>query len=90
MKLDVICLEDRALKELFEMMYQRLMADHGVKEDKWLSPEEAMRRLNVGKTTLQKYRDENKLRFSELSARKFVYDAESVAALLDAKAQKKY
>ena len=90
MKLDVICLEDRALKELFEMMYQRLMEDHGVKEDKWVSPEEAMRRLNVGKTTLQKYRDENKLRYSELSPRKFVYDTGSITALLETKAQKKF
>ena len=41
--MNVICLEDEAFYQLIEQVIQRIKDTNGVKEDKWLSPEEAMK-----------------------------------------------
>lgn len=61
--MQVICLEETAFFELVEQVVARLKEKSGKDEDKWVSDEEAMRLLNIKlKTTLQKYRDEGKIR----------------------------
>ena len=64
--MEVICLEDEAFYALLEQVVQRIKEKEGIKEDKWISPEEAMQKLRItSKTTLQKLRDEGKIRFSQ-------------------------
>ena len=57
--MEVICLEDEAFYTLVEMVVKRIKAKEEIKEDKWVSGDEAMERLRIkSKTTLQKLRDE--------------------------------
>lgn len=51
---------------------------------KWLSPEEAMDILRIkSKTTLQKLRDEGRIRYSQPEARVILYDRDSIDAYLE-------
>jgi len=55
-----------------------------IKEDKWISPEEAMTKLRIkSKTTLQKLRDEGKIRFSQPEKKIILYDSESIKEYLE-------
>ena len=64
--MEVICLQDEAFFALLNHVIQRIKKDQAIKEDKWVSPMEAMRKLRIqSKTTLQKLRDEGKIRFSQ-------------------------
>jgi hypothetical protein len=73
--MEVICLEDEAFYSLVEQVFQRLKGNENAKEDKWISAEEAMQKLRItSKTTLQKLRDEGKIRFSQPEKKHIVYD----------------
>lgn len=51
---------------------------------KWISPEEAMDILCIkSKTTLQKLRDEGRIRYTQLEARVILYDRDSIDAYLE-------
>jgi hypothetical protein len=64
--MQVICLEDDAFYALVEQVVQRIKETHGIKDDRWISAEEAMQKLRItSKTTLQKLRDEGKNRYSQ-------------------------
>lgn len=65
--MEVICLEDDAFFALVEKVVERLREKNNTKGNKWLSKEEAMKRLNItSHTTLQKFRDEGRIRFLSL------------------------
>lgn len=52
--------------------------------DKWLTGDEAMRRLGItSKTTLQKYRDEGRIRYSQPDRKVILYDADSINAFIE-------
>lgn len=82
--MEVICLEDIAFYALVEKVVDRIKEKHGVQEDKWISPEEAMQKLRISsKTTLQKLRDEGKIRFSHPQPKIILYDVESIYEYLE-------
>lgn len=82
--MEVICLEEKAFYVLVEQVVERLKSTHDQQEDKWLSDEQAMRLLNVkSKTTLQKLRDEGKIRFSQPQKKIILYDRDSINAYLE-------
>lgn len=59
-------LEDQAFYSLVEQVFERLKDKEKAKEDTWISADEAMQKLRISsKTTLQKLRDEGKIRFSQ-------------------------
>jgi len=81
--MQVICLEETAFYALVEQVVERLKEKNGQKE-KWLSDEEAMKLLNItSKTTLQKLRDEGKIRFSQPQKKIILYDRDSILSYLD-------
>jgi len=49
--MEVICLEDEAFYSLIEEVVQRVKDKHDIKEDKWISPEEAMQKLRIKSKT---------------------------------------
>lgn len=56
--MQVICLEEPAFYALVDQVVNYIKTKHEVKEDKWISAEEAMKLLHItSKTTLQKFRD---------------------------------
>ncbi|MDR3679995.1 MAG: helix-turn-helix domain-containing protein [Flavipsychrobacter sp.] len=55
-----------------------------IEKDAWISGEEAMRRLRLkSKTTLQRLRDEGKIRFSQPEKRIILYDVKSINEYLE-------
>lgn len=82
--MEVICLEDKAFYSLIEEVVQRMKDKENIKEDKWISPEEAMEKLRIkSKTTLQKLRDEGRIRFSQPDKKIILYDTDSINEYLE-------
>ena len=82
--MEVICLEDGAFYSLVEQVFERLKDKEKAKEDKWISADEAMQKLRISsKTTLQKLRDEGKIRFSQPEKKHIVYDLKSIYDYLE-------
>jgi len=82
--MQVICLEEKAFYELVEQVVERLKEKNNVTRDKWVSNEEAMRLLNIkSKTTLQKLRDEGKIRFTQPEKKIILYDRDSIDIYLN-------
>ena len=82
--MEVICLEDKAFYALIEQVVNRLKTESGVKPDRWISDQQVMNMLKIkSKTTLQKLRDEGKIRFSQPEKKIILYDRESVESYLD-------
>lgn len=81
--MEVICLEEAAFYALIEQVVKRLQDQHNVQADKWVDDEEAMRLLNIkSRTTLQKLRDEGKIRYSQPQKKIILYDRDSIDAYL--------
>lgn len=77
--MNVICLQDDAFYALVDEVFQRLKGTDHTKEDKWISAEEAMQKLRINsRTTLQKLRDEGKIRFSQPEKKHILYDLDSI------------
>jgi hypothetical protein len=88
--MEIICLEDKAFYALIEKIIEYVKENFKTKEDKWISPAEAMRKLRIkSKATLQKMRDEGLLRFSHPERRIILYDSESIDDYLNGYANKR-
>jgi hypothetical protein len=86
--MQVICLEEPAFYALVEQVVARLTEKANQPLDKWIDDEEAMRLLNVkSKTTLQKLRDEGKIRFSQPQKKIILYDRQSIEQYLETNAR---
>jgi len=72
--MEVICLEDEAFYALIDKVVAKVKEKQGIKEDKWISSEEAMSKLRIkSKTTLQKLRDDGKIRYSQPEKKIILY-----------------
>lgn len=77
--MEVICLQDEAFYALVEQVVQRIKEKQGIKEDNWISGEEAMQKLRIkSKSTLQILRDTGKIRYSQPERKHIVYDVDSI------------
>jgi excisionase family DNA binding protein len=82
--MEIICLEEAAFYKLVEQVVERLKSSQGEKKEKWISDEEAMELLNIkSRTTLQKLRDEGKIRFSQPQRKIILYDRDSIDEYLE-------
>jgi hypothetical protein len=82
--MEVICLYDEAFYSLIERVVERIKKKQNIGADKWVSGEEAMRLLRItSKTTLQKLRDEGKIRFSQPEKKIILYDVDSIHSYLE-------
>ena len=89
--MEVICLQDAAFYNLIDQVLERIKAKETSKTDQWLSGEETMKMLRItSKTTLQKLRDEGKIRFSQPEKRHIVYDLNSIYTYLDKHAKETF
>ena len=81
--MEVICLEEQAFFLLIEKVVDRLKEKHSTQE-KWIAEEQTMQLLNIkSKTTLQKLRDEGKIRFTQPQKKIILYDRDSILDYLD-------
>lgn len=82
--MEVICLEDEAFYLLIDKVVARIKEKEGIKEDRWISGDRAMEMLRIkSKTTLQKLRDEGKIRFSHPEKKIILYDSYSINEYLE-------
>lgn len=82
--MEVICLEDEAFYTLIERVVKRIKDQEGIKEDKWISTEQAMEKLHIkSKTTLQKLRNEGRIRYSQPDKKIIQYDSDSLNEYLE-------
>ena len=89
--MEVICLQEDAFYALVEQVVDRLKTAHSVKQDKWISDDDAMQLLNIkSKTTLQKFRDQGKIRFSQPEKKIILYDRDSINAYLEKNAKETF
>lgn len=80
----VICLEEEAFHFLIEEVIYRLKVTKEEKLDKWINDDQARQLLNIkSKTTMQKLRDEGKIRFTQPQKKIILYDRDSIMAYLD-------
>lgn len=89
--MQVICLEEAAFYALVEQIVDRLKEKNGDAKQKWLSDEQAMELLKIkSKTTLQKLRDEGKIRFSQPQKKVILYDRNSIEIYLEKNARETF
>lgn len=87
-QLNIICLESEAFYALIDEVVSRIKGKDNTEQDKWIDDEEAMRLLHISsKTTLQKYRDEGSVRFTQPSRKIILYDRSSVLEFLQNKSK---
>lgn len=86
--MEVICLEENAFYTLLEQVVARLKTEHTEPKENWISDEEAMQLLNIkSKTTLQKLRDEGKIRFTQPQKKLILYDRASIVSYFEKNAR---
>ena len=86
--MQVICLEDEAFYALIDTVVKRIKVMDNFKEDKWISGEEAMKKMRISsKTTLQKLRDTGAIRFSQPEKKIILYDNDSINEYLNRNAR---
>lgn len=89
--MNVICLQDEAFYALIDQVVERIREKQNISEDKWISAEEAMRKLRVtSKTTLQKLRDTGAIRFSQPEKKIILYDVDSINGYLEKHAKEPF
>lgn len=75
----VVCLQEDAFYALFDKVIEHIEATRKDTLPKWIDGEEALHLLNIKSiTTLQKLRDEGKIRFSQPQRKIILYDRESI------------
>lgn len=77
---EVISIEKYAFIELLEQTVQYVKTSLGhAQANKWIPPEEAKRMLGISSSTsLQKLRDEGKIRYSQPMHKVILYDRDSI------------
>jgi hypothetical protein len=82
--MEVICLQEPAFYELLEKVYERLKDQHNIKEDKWISGEEAMHMMRIkSQATLQNLRDTGAISFTQPTKKFILYDVDSIHVYLN-------
>lgn len=82
-RLNIICLETKAFYSLIDKVIDHIKAEQGIEADNWIDEWEAMKLLRItSKTTLQKYRDERRIEFTQPSRKVILYSRESIIEYL--------
>tara|TARA_A100000171_G_scaffold35638_3_gene34198 strand:+ start:934 stop:1203 length:270 start_codon:yes stop_codon:yes gene_type:complete len=88
--MNVILIEEQAYYQLLDKVitYTKENIQH---QNKWVTPTEAMKLLNIkSNTTLQSYRNEGKIRYSQPQKRVILYDRKSIDEFLERHAKEPF
>lgn len=89
--MQVVCLQEEAFYALFDKVVEHVEAKRKDKPAKWIDSEEAMLILKLKSTTsLQKLRDEGKIRFSQPQKKVILYDRESINEYIEKHARETF
>jgi excisionase family DNA binding protein len=81
--MEVICVEEPAFYALIEKVVAHLNLAHGIEKKEWITPEEAMALLNLGKTTMQSLRDNGEIRYTQPQRNNILYSRTSIMEYLE-------
>lgn len=83
--MSVLVLEGQSLDDFISRIVAEVRHEFKAQpRDKWIDGDEAMQVLRIkSKTTLQKLRDEGKIRFSQPEPRLILYDRDSIDAYIE-------
>ena len=82
--MNVITIEEEAFFKLVSKTIERLKDDGSKEKPKWIGEDEAMSLLTIrSKTTLQKLRNDGKIRFSQPLHKVILYDRDSIMKLIE-------
>ena len=82
--MQVICVQEEAFYALFEKVIEHIESKRQDRTEKWIDGEEAMSILKIkSTTTLQKLRDEGKIRFSQPQKKIILYDRDSITKYIE-------
>ena len=90
--LNIICLESEAFYRLIDKVVERLAAAKpNDNPPQWVNDTEAMKLLGVSsRTTLQKYRDEGRIKFTQPSRKVILYERASILEYLERHAKEPF
>lgn len=90
--MNVICIEEKAFYSLLDRVVGHVLSKMKMETpEKWMDKKEAMQLLKIkSATTLQKLRDEGKIRFSQPERKHIVYDRDSINDYLEAYAKEPF
>ncbi len=90
--MNVICIEEKAFYTLLDGVIKYVKSEIELDTpNEWLDKKEAMQALRIkSPTTLQKLRDEGKIRFSQPERKHIVYDRDSINDYLEAHAKEPF
>ena len=89
--INIICLESDAFHALVDEVVARISEKKDITNDPWISDEEAMAILRISsRSTLQRYRDEGMVRYTQPSKKVILYDRESIMKLLEKNAKDRF
>ena len=81
---NIIMIEEGDLDELANQVSKRLIAEYKAPVERWIDTKEAMEKLRIkSKTTLQRYRDEGRIRFHQKDKKIILYDRFSIDEYLE-------
>ena len=88
---NLILIEEGDLDELVDQVVERIVTRYSKKNEQWIDADEAMKLLGIkSATTLQKYRDEGRFRFSQKDRRIIKYDRFSINEYLEKNAKETF
>ena len=86
--MEVICLETEAFYKLIDEVLDRIESNQSNAPQKWIGTVEAMKLLKIkSKTTLQEFRDNGDIRFTQPRKRIILYDRDSINEFLEREAK---
>ena len=81
---NIICFETEAFFALVEEVVERIKTNAPSLQEQWIGDGETMKLLGISsKTTLQKYRDEGRIRYSQPSRKVILYDRASILDFIE-------
>lgn len=89
--MQVVCLQEDAFYALFDKVVEHIESTRKNQPAKWIDGEEAMQVLGIKSTsTLQKLRDEGKIRFSQPYRKVILYDRDSLQEYIEKHARETF
>lgn len=78
-----IILKEDNYQQVLDKTLEYLEGKINPSHPRWVTPDEAMKMLNIGVSTLQKLRNEGKIVYSKISNKNIMYDYQSILDFLE-------
>lgn len=80
---NVICIDTKAFYALVDKVVEHIKQRENITDERWITPEEAMKILNIKTTALQALRNSGEIAYSQRNRKNILYDRYSILAHLE-------